>query len=430
MNEKEKQSSCPPLDYYEIAKVLIEEYNILSFRGITYVYKDGYYREDNGSINKAIMKQLLDGGVKGKESYTNPTTQIKHIISSFTTEEEYPFNKQPSIIPVRNGVIRFDNQGNVELVPHSPNYRFTYQLPITFNLGADIKPVISYLNSTGCDNDILLQIPAQAIISTWGKTYKKCYLLKGERNSGKTTFLKMLNTRFFGKDNCANIQLQDLINEKHSLSGIVGKLVNISDDLPRIKLDDIGQFKALTGGGIVTINRKYHDTFSYENNSTFIFAANDYPPVSQDDPAFWERWNLIAFNEAHLIDPSFEERTFTDDFMSGFLNLVIERIKTILKNGIKSDSYTVTRAKWLNGSDPFYRFINTELERDIEAITPIDNIYQHYEKYCKAKSEIPLSSKEFGSRILKSSERKQRKIGRKMKWCYLGYRIKQSQQRV
>ena len=427
MIEKTKPSLSSHLDYYEIAKELIEEHNILSFRGSTYIYKDGCYREDNGLVNKAIMQHLLDCGVRGKESYTNPTTQIKHIISSLTSEEEYPFNKQPSLVPVRNGVIKFDNQGNVELVPHSPDHRFTYQLPITFNPNADTQHVITYLNSTGCDKDILLQIPAQAILSKWGKNYKKCYILKGEKNSGKTTFLKMLNTRFFGKDNCANIQLQDLINEKHSLSGIVGKLVNISDDLPRIKLDDIGQFKALTGGGIITINRKYHDPYSYENNSTFIFAANDYPPVSQDDPAFWERWNLIEFNEAHGIDPSFDERTFTEEFMSAFLNLVIDNIKTIMKNGIKSDSYKVTREKWLNGSDPFYRFVKTELERDIEGVTPTDKMYRHYEKYCKERSEIRLSNKEFGSRILKSCDKKQRVIGGKSKWCYLGIKIKTSQ---
>ncbi|MGA2919265.1 DNA primase family protein, partial [Methanoregula sp.] len=254
------------------------------------------------------------------------------------------------------------------------------------------------------------------------------YLLKGQKNSGKTTFLKMLNMRFFGKDNCSNIALQDLVNEKHSLSGIVGKLVNISDDLPRIKLDDVGQFKALTGGGIITINRKYHDPYSYENDTTFIFAANEYPPVTQNDPAYWERWCLIEFNKAYGIDPMFEERTFDDDFMSGFLNLVIERMQAIMKYGIISDPFIVTREKWLNDSDPFYRYIHTCLERDVESFVVTGDLYNHYCKCCKDASIVPLSTKEFCSRLqTRGGKKVQRAVDGKTKWGYQGFRIPESQ---
>jgi putative DNA primase/helicase len=422
--DKVKPSSRSHLDYYEIAKELIEEHNIISFRGITYVYKDGCYREEDGLINKVIIQNLLKCGLKGKESYTNPTSQIKHIISSLTTEGDYPFNKQPNLIPVKNGVIKFDSHGDVTLVPYSPDYRFTYQFPITFNPGEDTASVLNYLKSTGNDVDFLLQIPAQVILSKWGKVYKKCYLLKGAKNSGKTTFLKMLNTRFFGKENCANIPLQDLINEKHSLSGIVGKVVNIADDLPRIKLDDIGQFKALTGGGIISINRKYHDPFSYENDTTFIFAANDYPPVSQDDPAFWERWILIEFNKAYGIDPTFEERTFTDRFMSAFLKLVIDRMKGIIRSGLMADSYEITRDKWLNGSDPFHQFIHSFIERNPDHYEVSQDVYKQSVIYYKSRGLAPLTSKEFGSKIKAICPSRQRLVGDKKKWCYIGIKIK------
>jgi P4 family phage/plasmid primase-like protien len=421
-------SKASDLDYYRIAQVLIAEYHIITFKGTMFLYDEGFYREDSGTIDKAIIHHLLQCGLGGKASFTNPTSQINHIITSLTTEPDYPFNKQPYLIPVKNGVIKIDNKGCVELFDHSPEYMFTYQLPTNYNPNADIKQVVDYLASTGCDRNILLQLPAQTILSKWGRIYKKCYLLKGQKNSGKTTFLKMLNMRFFGKDNCSNIALQDLVNEKHSLSGIVGKLVNISDDLPRIKLDDVGQFKALTGGGIISINRKYHDPYSYENDTTFIFAANEYPPVTQDDPAYWERWCLIEFNKAYGIDPMFEERTFDDEFMSGFLNLVIERMQAIMKYGIISDPFTVTREKWLNDSDPFYRYIHTRLERDVESFIVTADLYNHYLNQCKVSNIVPFPVEKFGSKIQDfGGVKRQKKVDGKTKWGYQGFRIPESQ---
>jgi P4 family phage/plasmid primase-like protien len=425
MKKSINRNDASEIDYTKIAHELIDEHSIVTFNGTLYLYKDGFYREDKGTINQKITHRLIDSGLGGKNSFTTPSNQINHIIRTLTSESEYPFDKKASLIPVRNGVIKIGNDGAVELLAHSANNRFTYQLPISYKRQTNPTPVIEYLKSTGCDQDLLIQIPSQSILSKWGKTYKKCYLLKGEKNSGKTTFLKMLNTKFFGKENCSNIPLQDLINEKHSLYGIVGKLVNISDDLPRIRLDDVGQFKALTGGGIISINRKYHDTFSYENDTTFVFATNDYPPVSQDDPAFWERWCLIEFNNAHEIDPTFEERVFDDEFMSALLNLVIENIQKIIKGTIKSDLYTVTRGKWLNGSDPFYRFIGTRLEFDGDSCIKKSELYTEYQNYCKEQEIVSTSLKDFSSLMIKHGAKNcQPTIDGKRQRCYQGFRIK------
>jgi P4 family phage/plasmid primase-like protien len=418
------------LDFPKIAQALIFEYQIVSFKGSNYIYKDGMYREDIGTINKAIVKTVLFGcGSKGKESIINPTSQINHIITSLTTiEGSYPFNAQKNVIPVRNGVIKIGTNGTVELLEHSADYRFTYQLAVDYNPDVDTSAVVDYLNTTGCDKDVLLQMAAQTLLSKWGNTYKKCYLLKGEKNSGKTTFLDLLNMRFFGKENCSNIPLHKLINDNHSSSGIVGKLVNICDELSKIKLEDVGQFKSMTGGGMINIDRKYHDPYSYKCDVTFIFAANAYPPVSEDDPAFWERWMLVEFNEAHDIDPTFEERTFTDTFMSAFLNLVIERMLSINKVGIKSDAWNITREKWLKSSDPFYRYIRTCLERDVEAFHVTAELYSHYERHCKASNQVAFSLKEFAIKLQDfGGVQHQKTVDGIRKWGYQGFRIKKAQ---
>ncbi len=413
------------INYPKNAQALISEYSILTFEGKNYVYKNGVYREDKGTINSAITQLLLNCGLKGTASFTSPSQQIRCIISTSTVVDENPFNKRNDLLPVRNGVIKIDSNGKIELMDHSPEYRFTYQLPINFDSKVDKSAVIEYLTSTGCDVEILLQIPAHAMLSKRGMNFKKCYLLKGEKNSGKTVYLNLLAKRLFGKDNCSSLALDELANNTHASFGLVGKLVNICDELPRMKLYDLALFKRLTGGGVASINRKYCDPFEWDCDTTFIFAANYYPDVP-NDPAFWERWILVDFNEAFKIDPTFEEKVFTEEFMSAFLNLVIERIIAIKKSGIKYDSWKLVREKWLHSSDPFYRYFCTSLVRDDEAFTVTADLYAHYNKHRETSEEMPyLTIEDFGRKMKAYGiEKGQRTSKGHKRQCHLGVKLK------
>jgi putative DNA primase/helicase len=217
------------------------------------------------------------------------------------------------------------------------------------------------------------------------------------------------------------------MNDRFKASGLVGKLINIADELSNVKLEDLGKFKALTGGGRIDIERKYCDSFSYQNKAILVFATNDFPPLHCDDPAFWERWMVIQFNQSFPIDPTFAERWFTEENLSAFLNLVLGRIRDIITKGtIISTSWEQTRETWLNGSDPFYRYINTHLERNIESFVSCDELYKHYKKYCDDNG-IDSTPKEFGGRIQKAGARKRQKtINGEKKWCYCGFKIKPS----
>ncbi len=410
------------LDYFNIADALIAEYHIISFKDSIYLYSEGIYKDDENLLKRAIISILRNCRLKGKDRFTDPTKQVVFLIESHTAVSEYPFNQQKDMIPVRNGVIKFNSNGTTELIKHSWEHKFSYKLPVNYDSEADASAVINYLKSTGCDIETLLQIPAHVILSKWGMHFKKCYMLKGEKNSGKTIYLNLLAKRLFGKDNCSSIALDELASNTHASFGLVGKLANICDELPRMKLYDLALFKRLTGGGNVSINRKYCDPFEWECDTTFIFAANYYPELTQNDPAFWERWILLGFNESFKIDPTFEERVFTEEFMSAFLNLVIGRIMTIRKDGIRCDSFKLVQERWLNDSDPFYRYISTCLERDNESFIVGADLFNHYKKHCEITDQMPITLNDFGRRIQEFGAdhcQRDRKNG------YRGFRLKE-----
>jgi phage/plasmid-associated DNA primase len=421
------------LDYYEIAHALISEYHIITFNGKIFVYSDGFYTENKGLVEKDIIKILNNSGRSRSKSYTDPTGQILHIIRCETLEQEFPFNNSKDLVPVQNGVLKINfTSGNVTLIEDSPNHRFTYRLPVVFNPDADPSEIVKYLESLGCDIDLLTQIPAQALLSMLGKNYKKSYLCIGEKNSGKTTFLDMLNEQFFGEPNCSNIPLDTLMNVRFEAAGLVGKLINIADELSNVRLEDLGKFKAITGGGHINIERKFCDSFSYQNKTILLFATNDFPPIQCDDPAFWERWIVLQFPNSFPVDPTFAERWFTEKNISALLNLVLGRIRDIIAKGsVITIPWEQTRETWLNGSDPFYRYINTHLERDIESFVSCDELYKNYVRSRKNNNQIAITSNEFGRRIQRAgASKRQKTITGKKKWCYFGFKIRHSQLNV
>jgi len=390
------------IDYYDIARILIERYHIISFNGAIYQYKDGIYKPIGSTLEKDIQRILLERGLSGKASITEPERQIQRFIIHETGVDEYPFNTATNLIPVENGVIKINFEtGEIVIIDHSHEHRFSYRLPVIYDPQANDDTIKRYLVSLGCDTDILLQIPAHTLLSTLNRNYKKAYLLKGRGNSGKTTYINLLNNYFFGTENCSNIKLQELINERFKAAGLVGKIANIADELSKIKLGDVGKFKEITGGGRITIERKFEHPYSYHNKAVLLFATNEYPPIDDVDDAFWQRWEILEFKKSFTIDPTFEAKTFTSKNISAFLNLVIERLKAIIKTGGLKHSRTLdeTKQMWLYDSDSVYRFKQSNLVGDIHATIVKQDLYSLYLSYCEERENPPVSQKDFSIKM-------------------------------
>jgi len=390
------------IDYYGIAKVLIEKYHLISFNRIIYQYQDGIYKPIGVSIEREIQHILLERGLSGKASISQPQREIQRYIIHETGVDDYPFNTATDLIPVMNGVIKINyDTGDVSRIEHSYEHRFSYKLPVIFDPHVNADSIKTYLASLGCDIDLLLQIPAHTLLSSLNRNYKKAYLLKGRGNSGKTTYINLLNTYFLGINNCSNIKLQELINDRFKPAGLVGKIANIADELSKIKLGDVGKFKEITGGGRITVEKKFEHPYSYQNKAVLIFATNEYPPVDEVDEAFWARWEILEFKRAFQIDPTFEVKTFTQTNLSAFLNLVIDRLKAIIKAGCLKQGGSPEEAKemWLYESDSVYRFKQTCLVRDIHATIVKQDLYSRYISYCEERENPPVSQKEFSIKM-------------------------------
>lgn len=381
-------------NFIRIGRYLQGKYHTVTHERTTYLYdtKTGLYCKDNGEIESETQVILEECG------YSDSLTRVKREITSYvrdhTIMKEYPFNSYQGI-PVKNGVltINFDTE-TIEIIPYTPEMFFTYQLPVTYDPEADSQEIDSVIRQwvEPEDLDTLYQIPAQAILHQWGrdKPYKKCYLLQGDGNAGKTTYLELLHATF-GEINCACVALQRMGTDRFFMGPLEGKLFNLYDELADMPVHNTEALKELTGGFYHNIEKKRFDSYQGRIFAVHVFSCNKPPRVDeryQSDSAFWERWEYVIFPNIFRKDPTFNERNYTPKNISGFFNAVLKAVISIRKNGVlltESSAYE-TKDKWNFNSDPLYRFIEGNLEKDQNGAIPKEVLYAAYLSYCRDES--------------------------------------------
>lgn len=398
------------LIYSEIAAYLTENNQVLSYAETLYVYRDGIYKL--GEVELKAQAQAIIKALDYKGSITEATREIIHYLTYENPEPEYPFNEYGNIIPVENGLMKLDfDNGNIDLIPFNPEYKFNFKLPINYDPAADPEPldkvVREYVDpdeiegdngkgetiKIGYSNvDLLYQIPAQAILQMVGAaTFKKAYILQGDAHAGKSSYLELLS-RVFGKATISDVSLQTLVTDRFALADLEGKLLNCYDDLADIPLREGGIFKTLTGKYHHRIQRKGKQGYNATIKAVHVYTCN-IPPTFSDsianDTAFWERWEFINFTNLFEIDPYFYDRVFTPDNLAGFFNTIIETAMKIKKKGrlLIDSAAGEAREKWQSNADPLYKFIEDQFAKESTKTIYLDKTeFLHtYTRYCNDK---------------------------------------------
>jgi phage/plasmid-associated DNA primase len=386
------------INFVKFSNYLHRTFRIVNFKGMLFIYdrENHVYKENLNEIATATRDVYSMYGITGKLPAI--LNEIEAHIKSMGNESEYPFNNSVDTIPVINGIVKinYDN-GTVELLVHGPEHRFTYKLNVYYDFETSKDIAVNLLSQWVDNPNVLLQIPAQAILQMQlGHPYKKAYLLQGDPNAGKSSYLDFLKDYFFTKEFVSAIRLQQICNDRFAGGQMEGKLINVYDDLEDVPLDTIDAFKTLTGSCSHGIERKHRDGYTGKISAVHVFSCNyppEYPPKVKRDTAFWDRWEYVIFPNSFSKDLNFYARVFTEEMKSSFLNAMLWAMCEIKKNGllVVSDIETVMN-NWSINSDPIYDFLSKcFLPGDGKTPNYFDKapILVLYNKYC-VDNKIPI----------------------------------------
>ena len=384
----ENDSFVPKL----LAEELMREYRFITMKDtdVIYVFNDGFYQPFGEILIKAECRKRL-----GKEYRKNRAAEVVDFIraSTYTDRREEPAH----LIPLANGVL---NLKTLELQPYSSELMFFNKLPVKYDPAADCPHIKNFLLEIAANEEdvkILLEVIGFCLYREY--FIAKALMLVGGGSNGKSTFLNLVKV-FLGKENVSSRSLQDLEENRFAKADLHHKLANIYADLPDKALFRTGTFKMLTGRDLLTAERKFQHSFTFENYAKLLFSANKVPEAFDDSDAFFRRWLIVVFPNQFIndkADPYILQKLTTPEELSGLLNLVLPVLKKLLEKGQFSISKTTEeiREDYIRKSSPIAAFVMDCLEVDSEAFIVKKDLFNAFAEYCRIRNLPPVTQDTF-----------------------------------
>ena len=379
-----------------VAGWFMQRYKLLTRPdGTIYYYYKGKWVEDAESlIQKDLELAFLKANVTEKVTNNFVGEVLGHIRRmTYATDLRNP----PWLLNLKNGVL---DLRTLEIHPHSPKYKFFYQLPVEYDPDAKAPVFEKFLSEVVEEEDARVLQEFIGYIFLPDCRYEKALMLVGSGSNGKSTFLKTI-VALLGKENISNLSIQELVNDRFKRAELFGKLANIYPDLPSTAMAETGVFKVLVSGEMITAERKFRDPFTFENRAKLLFSANKLPYTSDDSLAFYRRWIIINFpNEfkGKRKDPRLVDKLTTPEELSGILNWALEGLHRLLEQDGFSYNLDVEEIQkyYERMSSSIAAFVQDVLEEAPESKISKDQLYQVYREYCKANKLIVESKTKFG----------------------------------
>ncbi|RLC33897.1 hypothetical protein DRH14_04130 [Candidatus Shapirobacteria bacterium] len=420
------------ISHSALAELIMEGNRFITLRDTEEVlWWDGRKWKFGGEVRiKELLQHTLQDLEKERISVHLVNEVIAYIQRS-TYVERFLLNREKRKIPLLNGVYDLETD---QLLPLAPEYYFTYCLPVEYNKSAKCEKIEKFLSEVLHPDDIppVLEFVGYCMIPE--QKMQKAVMFLGEGSNGKSTMIELIRA-FLGRENTAAIPLQELTENRFASASLYGKLANLSSDLPASAIRKTGFFKMLTGGDTISAEKKFKDHFEFLPTAKLIFSANQLPMASDTTIAFFRRWILVSFPnrfEGKKRDPNILERLTTSQELSGFFNLVLKHLKSLLTKRNFSNSKVAEEIMedYIRKSNPVLAFVHDVVVIDPKGYATKDATYSAFVSYCK-DNRLPVVSKgRFGSLLQGYAPVKtgRKTIGGKRVWCWEGMLIKKKEE--
>jgi len=414
---------------FEVAKYITEEFDCLAlgdFKRDIFIYKDGVYQKATNFIKEYVQGILEDIYCNG--FYSEIIEQVKN---RCTKDREEIDVQNKDLINMENGILNIET---LEMMDHQPDkYYFFNKIPVIFDGETDCPEVSKFMAIVLSPTNINLVQEMFGFCLYRQYFIKKAFILSGEKNTSKTTLIKLLSN-MLGSPNISGVSLQELGNRHFALADLYNKYANIYDDMSADDITSTGKFKMVTGQSPIFGEYKYGERFPFVNYAKLIFICNKIPAVNDiDDDAYFDRWVLINFKNVitkENIDPFLVEKLCTPTEISGLFNFALTGLKRLIRQ--KWFSYDKSsdeiKQEMLQNSNPIANFVYNCLSpahQDDFVHVRKDIMYQAYCDFCAKKGLGRDTDDKFYKDIFKYApylrNYRSNEVGRPH--CYSGARI-------
>lgn len=248
---------------------------------VLYQYRNNRYQLLTESDCKAYIKSFLP--IKSRKP-SDWERVYKELITDYADTSENDLNSNQDIINFLNGIL---NIKTGELLPHSPEYLTTIQIPCNWNpdLGLDGAPIfkrfLDTLTSGNTDDQTtILEIIGLIVSNVEGCYFKKLLILNGVGDSGKSVMREFV-IQLIGEENSHSLDIKNP-SDKFAISELNGKRLAGYGDLSFANVKAMDKIKELTGGDSTRGEAKYQTGYQFRYKGFLWYNCNELPLFSGD----------------------------------------------------------------------------------------------------------------------------------------------------
>jgi putative DNA primase/helicase len=400
------------------ANYIMNQHHIIKINGQLHIYQDGIYCSDTNTISN-VMRGYVPNIKKSQKS------EVFDYMYDMAAEYS-PADAR--YIAFRNGVLDIVTG---QLQPFSTQLVITNKIPWDYVPGAYNELADNTLNKLACNDHVIRLLLEECIGYCFYRRNElgKAFILTGDKNNGKSTFLDCVNA-ILGEQNISALDLKEL-GDRFSTSMMFGKLANIGDDIGDdfLQGSQVSMFKKVVTGNRIKAERKGQDPFEFSPYIKLLFSANDIPRMKDKTGAVLRRLVIIPFNARFSkylsdgsLDPNYDPyikyKLIEQSSLEYMIRVGVEGLQRIIENKRFTSSEKVQKEidEYEDFNNPvkgFFKECDEQYGEGYIFRESATDIYARYQVYCADNHLQPESNTVFGRSIrsLFNVESKQRKIG-------------------
>ena len=380
----------------KFANYLQSEHYIVKINGQPHIYRDGVYIDGMKPIEQEMIKHIPN------------LTQArrKEVLAYLDLIIDSKSMSDANLIAFNNGVYDLSNGQFKEF---SPDFIILNKIPWNYNPDAKSEIIDKTLSKLACGDTVIIRLLEESIGYTLYRRneLRKCFLLKGEKANGKSTYLEMLKT-MLGEDNVSALDLKDF-GDRFSPASLFGKLANIGDDIG----DDFitgtaaAQFKKVVSGNRIKGENKGEREFFFNPYCKIIFSANNIPRIKDKSGAVLDRLVIIPMDaKFSKNDPDFDPyiiyKLRSAESMEYLIQVGLKGLERVLSNNGFTECEKVKRElqEYEESNNPIIGFFS-ELDEDELLNDTTKDGYIKYREFCIVNNFTPMSHNEFSKQVKK-----------------------------
>lgn len=372
--------------------------HVVIINGNLHIYRDGVYLNGYKHIESEMIRIIPDlSDARRKEV-------LKYM--QLICEKVEPADAR--YIAFRNGI--YDVVTDT-MQDFSPSIVVTNKIPWDYNSAAFSELAEQTLNKLACGDPAVRALLEECIGYCFYRRSElgKAFILTGEKNNGKSTFLDLVKV-VMGEDNISALDLKEL-GDRFTTSMMFGKLANIGDDIGDdfMQGTQVAMFKKIVTGNRIKAERKGQDPFEFNPYIKLLFSANDIPRMKDKTGAVLRRLVIIPFSaqfskEDPDYDPFIKYKLIEQGSVEYLIKLGIMGLRRVLENQdfTRSDRVDRQLEEYEEENNPIVAFLHDleHGENDIINETTAD-VYAKYKIFCNAANMQPMSKIVFSKQINK-----------------------------